>query len=53
MVEDAIECHLTVLEKHGDPIPEDVESFTMDMGDAKDALAFRVSVRAREAIRVA
>ena len=53
MVEEAIECHLEVLNKHGDPVPDDVETFTVDMGDAKDALAYRVSVGAPEAVPVA
>ena len=53
MVEEAIECHLTVLGKHGDPIPEDVESFSIDLGDAKEALVYRVTVGQREAVLVA
>ena len=51
MVEDAIECHLAVLQKHGVEAPGDVMRFEVDMGDAKDAVAYRVT--AREAVAVA
>ena len=53
MVEEAIECHLEVLQDHGDPVPEDLGTFTVDMGDAKDALAYRVTIGEREAAPVA
>jgi len=53
MVEEALRCHLASLEKHGDPIPPDSDTFTVDMGDATDALIYKVTVREREAAFVA
>jgi antitoxin HicB len=53
MVEEALSCHLGSLEAHGDPIPPDPESFTVVMGDALDALVYRVTVPRQEEAQVA
>ena len=53
MVEEALACHLSSLERHGDPIPDDTDTFTVEMGDATDAVIYRVTVRDREAEPVA
>ena len=50
MVEDALQLHLESLEAHGDPIPSDPTAFEVDMGDAADAVIYKVTVgRPREA----
>lgn len=52
-VEEAIRSHLASLEKHGEPIPPDTESFDVDMGDATDALIYKLSLEDQEAVPVA
>lgn len=52
-VEGAIRCHLTCLRKHGKPIPDDTESFQVDMGDATDAVIYKLTVSEEEAVPVA
>lgn len=51
MVEDAIRLYLESLEAHGEAIPDDVDAFRVDMGDAAEASVYRVTVR--EAVAVA
>ena len=49
---EAIECHLESLHAHGDPIPADVESCSVDVRDTREAVIYKVTVgaaRAREA----
>ena len=41
-VEEAIRCHVASLQKHGEAIPPDTELFEVDMGDATDALIYRL-----------
>ncbi len=41
---EAIECHLESLQAHGDPIPGDVESCSVDLRGAREASVFRVTV---------
>jgi len=53
MVEEAIRCHLASLREHGEPIPADTETFTVEMGDATDAVIYKVAVREQEGIPVA
>jgi hypothetical protein len=53
MVEEALHTHISSLETHGDPIPADTESFTVDMGDAVDGVIYKVKVADREAVAVA
>lgn len=52
-VQEALACHLETLEAHGEPIPADLGTFTLEMGDALDALVYRVTVPPQEAARVA
>lgn len=53
MVEEALRCHLGSLQEHGDPIPPDSDTFTVEMGDATDAVIYRVTVGEPEAATVA
>ena len=53
MVEEAIRCHLASLEEHGDPVPPDVASFTVEMGDATDAVIYKLTVQEQEAASIA
>jgi len=48
MVEEALRCHLASLEENGEPIPEDTDTFTVEMGDATDAIIYRVTVGEQE-----
>lgn len=52
-IEEALACHLETLQAHGEPIPDDLGTFTLEMGDALDALVYRVTVPPQEAARVA
>ena len=45
MAEDAIRLYLESLEGAAQPMPSDVETFTIDMGDAKEAAVYKVTVR--------
>ena len=53
MIEEALRCHLGALEEHGDPVPPDTETLTVEMGDATDAGIYKVSVGDQEGERVA
>jgi len=44
MVEEAMQCHLESLQAHGDPIPPDTSTFEVDMGDATDAVIYKVTL---------
>jgi len=48
---EAIQCHLESLEKHGEPIPRDVNTVTFEWDEGTEALVYRVTVR--EAVSVA
>ncbi len=52
-VEEAIRCHLGSLVEDGEPIPADSESFEVDMGEATDAVIYKVTVAEEEAVPVA
>jgi predicted RNase H-like HicB family nuclease len=52
-IEEALTCHLETLQAAGEPIPSDPAAFTFEMGDALDAVVYRVSVPRQEAARVA
>jgi antitoxin HicB len=52
MVEEAIELHLEALQAHGEPIPQDASTFPVDMGDASDAVIYKVTVQKPEAVSV-
>jgi len=43
---EAIECHLESLHAHGDPIPEDVESCSVNVRDTREAVIYKVTVGA-------
>ncbi len=45
MAEDALQAYLKSLSAHGDPIPDDVSSFTLDLEEAQEALVYRLTVR--------
>lgn len=47
-IPEALACHLETLEAHGEPIPDDLGTFTLEMGDALDALVYRVTVPREE-----
>lgn len=53
MAREAIGLYLAALQRHGDPVPGDVGQFPMDLGDALDAMVFRVTVPVGEAVAVA
>ena len=44
-VEEALGSHLESLAAHGDTIPDDATSFTVEMGDAVDAVIYKIGVR--------
>jgi antitoxin HicB len=44
MVEEAIELHLEALQAHGEPVPQDTRTFTVDMGDATHTATDEVTV---------
>ena len=43
MAKDAIACYLGSLLKHGEPVPEDINTITFDRDDMVDAMVIRVS----------
>ncbi len=45
MAEDAIECHLTSLRKHGKQLPADVEVVPVQLGGRTEAFVRRVAVK--------
>ena len=45
MIEEAIQLYLESLEAHGQPIPEDTDTFTVEMGDAPEASIHKLTVR--------
>jgi predicted RNase H-like HicB family nuclease len=53
MVAEAIRCHVDSLEAHGDRIPSDTDTFTVEMGEATDAVIYRVAVPGREELSLA
>jgi len=53
MAKEAVQCHIASLEKHGEPVPPDVDTVAFDWGDAQEALAYKVTVPAREAVALA
>jgi len=53
MVEEALRLHLESLQAHGDPIPPDSSSFEVDMGDATDAVIYKLVLGEREEAPVA
>ena len=48
MAKGAILCHIRSLEKHHEPVPEDLGTVVFDWGDSQEALAYRVRVPLRE-----
>jgi antitoxin HicB len=52
MVEEALRCHLASPRQHGEPVPPDSDHLTIDMGDATDAVIYRVTVDGVEAAPV-
>jgi len=50
MTQDAIQGYLSVLEEDGDPIPPDVDTVALDLGDGKEALVYKVTVREAAAV---
>ena len=52
MIEEALTGHIECLRDHGEPVPEDVETFPLDMGDATEAHVYSVTVEEKEAIPV-
>lgn len=51
MVDEAIRLHLESLQAHGDPVPTDVDTIAVELGDAIEASISRVTIR--EALAVA
>lgn len=49
---EAIEGFLECLQAHGEPIPEDNPQVLVDLGDAPEALLYRVTVHSEEAAAV-
>ena len=45
MAQDAIEGVIEVLEEDGDPIPPDVETVSIEWGDSRQALVYKIAVR--------
>ncbi|MBM3497485.1 MAG: type II toxin-antitoxin system HicB family antitoxin [Armatimonadetes bacterium] len=50
---EAIECHLESLHGHGDPIPSDVESCSVDVRHTREAVIYKVAVGAAQPKEVA
>jgi len=53
MVEEALQLHLESLRAHGDPIPTDTTTFEVDMGDARDAVIYKIEVKLPQEAAVA
>jgi len=53
MVAEAIQLHVESLEAHADDVPEDTSLFMLDMGDALDAVIYRVAVPTAEVAAIA
>ena len=53
MAKEAICCHLASLQKHGEPVPDDVETVAFEWGEAQEALAYKVTVVSEEALALA
>jgi len=53
MVEEALQLHRASLRAHGDPIPANPSTFSVDMGDAADAVIYKVTVEVPEEVAVA
>lgn len=51
--QEAIRCHIASLQRHGRPIPRDVETVAFEWGDSQEAYAYKVTVREQEAAPVA
>ena len=49
MAVEAMALHLASLADHGDPIPDDVSTFALNLEDAVEAVIHRVEVRAPHA----
>jgi predicted RNase H-like HicB family nuclease len=47
-VEEALAGHIECMRRHGDLVPADSETFTVDMGDATEAHVYEVTVPAEE-----
>jgi predicted RNase H-like HicB family nuclease len=45
MAVEAIECHLGCLHEHGQPIPCDVRTCMVEVGDAREARIYQVAVQ--------
>jgi len=45
MAEDAIQGYVAVLEEDGDPVPADIPQVVLDLGDATEALVYKLTVR--------
>jgi len=44
-VEEAISGYIEVMTEHGMPVPDDTDTFTVEMGDAVDAVIYRVVIQ--------
>ena len=53
MARDCIGLFVESLAARGKPVPEDVDAFTEDVGDAVEVSVFRVAVEEKEAATVA
>ncbi len=45
MAQDAIPGYLSVLVEDGDPIPPDADTVALDLGEAKEALVYKLTVQ--------
>jgi predicted RNase H-like HicB family nuclease len=53
MAEDCTALFLESLQARGKPVPPDLESFPLEMGDAAKGMLFKIVVAEREAAEVA
>lgn len=45
MAEEVMALYVESLHERGKPVPEDVETFTLDLGDASEAVVYRLAVK--------
>jgi antitoxin HicB len=53
MAREAVRGFIKSMLKHGEVVPEDVQEFPFDLGEALDASVYRVTVPMQEAVSVA
>ncbi len=51
--QEAMQCHLESLDKHDEPMPNDVTTVEFEWGESAEALVYRVNVVMPEAATVA